>query len=182
MAKLYEFGKAGPSVPFIANEGNMTIVMGDTVEGVIPVPSFASPLVQQDGLTPGVYVKLTNDFEVSKCAAGDPACIGKTKDRPQWKGQQPTASANWGAYTPRMVTVELFCQKVTMVNLEPLNLAIAYGNPIKRGATTAQRFDLSGTVLSPVATSTIALQSAAASSGAFTLGGQIAVMIGVYTV
>jgi hypothetical protein len=175
MAKLYEFGKFGPWVPFIANEGNMTITMGDTVSGVIPVPSFANPCVQEDGLTPGVYVKLTNDMEVTKCAAGDPACIGKTRDRPQWNGTQPSASANWGSYTPRMVTVELFCNKVTMVNLEAANSAVTYGNYIKRGATTAQRFDKSAT-----ATQMIALQSAAANSGAFVLGGQIAVMMGAY--
>ena len=176
MAKLYEFGKFGPQVPFIANEGNLTMVVGDGIGGVMLTPTFANPCVQEDGLTPGVYVKLTADMEVTKCAADDSACIGKTVDRPQWvAGQQPTASASYGNFTPRKVTVALFCNKVSMVNLEAANSAITYGNYIKRGATTAQRFDKSST-----ATQMIALQSAAANSGAFVLGGQIAVMFGAY--
>ena len=182
MAKLYEFGRFGPQVPFIANEGNMTITMGDGIGGVMPVPTFANPCVQEDGLTPGVYVKLTGNMEVTKCAAGDAACIGKTVDRPQWMaGQQPSANATWGNFTPRKVTVALFCNKVTMVNLEASNAAISAGDYIKRGASTAQRFDKSVTGQGvAVPTSMIALQGASANTGAFTLGGQIAVMVGAY--
>ena len=177
MTQMREFGKSGPRLTFNANEGNMTMTMGDGIQGMIPVPTFVSPLLQQDGITPGVYVKLTNDMEVALCGPSDPMCIGKTVDHPQWKGQQPIASANYGSFTPRIVTVELFCNKVTMVNLEAANSAITYGNYIKRGATTAQRFDKSAT-----ATAMIALQSASANTGAFTLGGQIAVMFGVSTI
>jgi hypothetical protein len=188
MAALREFGKFGPRLTFNANEGNLTFTTIETVEGIIQGPVFANPLHRQgataSGFTPmpltGVYVKLSNDMEVTACAAGDTNAIGITVDIPQWKGQQPTANATWGNYTPRIVTVELFCQKVGMVNLEPSNLAIVAGNPIKFGASTAQRFDLSGTVATPVATDKIALQSASAGSGAYTIGGQIAVMFGVY--
>ena len=168
MAELREFGKYGPQLTFKANEGNMTVVMGDGIAGVMPLPTFASPLVKADGISAGVFVKLSGDMEVVACAAGDTNCIGITVDRPQFKGMQPTASANWGSYTPRIVTVALFGSKVAMVNLEAANTAVTYGNYIKTGATTAQRFDKSAS-----ATAKIALQSAAANTGAL-----IAVLFG----
>jgi hypothetical protein len=168
MAELREFGKSGPRVTFTANEGNMTITWIDTIAGMIPGPVFQSPLVKSDGITPGVYVKLSDDMEVQACAAGDTDCIGKTVDRPQFKGQQPIASKTWGNYTPRIVTVELFGSAVEMVDLEAANTAVTFGNYIKPGATTAQKFDKSST-----ATNKIALESAGASSGA-----KIAVLFG----
>jgi len=155
MAELPSYGDLGRKLPFKCNEGNMTIQTGSPVGGDVKVPVFANPLEDGD------WVTLTDDNEVTKATKDSTELIGQVVGTPQWKGRQPTASATWGNYEPRRVTVDLLGKAVRTVQLEAANTAVAAGESIKIGATTAQRFDKASAL-----NTTRALVGAGASSGA----------------
>lgn len=164
MAEIAKYGRLGVRLPFKCNEGNMTIVTGRTIGGDLPVPTFANPIEDGD------WVKLTADWEITKCAASDTEVLGQVIGRPEFEGQQPTASKTWGNYDPRVVDVDCMAQAVRSVELEATNTEITIGNSVKPGTTTAQKFDKDAT-----ANMTKALAAAAGSSGA-----TIPVLFGYY--
>lgn len=155
MAKLYTFGKLGPVLTFKAKEGDLSIQKIRTVGGNIPGPVFTAPIEV------GTYVKLVGDMEVGPCTKTDTECIGIVVDDPEFKGQQPTTAAAYGAYEQRQCGVELFGKAVRMVLLEAANTEVDFGNSVKFGTTTDQRFDKAAAL-----NTTRVLSGAAASSGA----------------
>lgn len=155
MAKLYNYGRLGPIVPFKAKEGDLSIQTINTIGGDIPGPVFTAPL------TVGMYVKLVGDMEVGPCVKTDVECIGIVADKPEFKGQQPVAAASYGSYEQRQCGVELFGKAVRMVPLEAANSKIDAGNSVKFGATTNQKFDKAAAL-----STNRVLSGAAATSGA----------------
>ena len=154
MAIIKNMGSFGVTDTFNLNEGNMTMETVSAVGGDITKPKYASRM------TKGVFVKVTGDFTVSACAAGD-AYHGILETTPKTV-KEPTESANWGSYTPRRGSINTIFKKIKTVQLEAANSAITAGDYIKVGATTAQTFD-KGTSSNGLG---IALQAASASSGA----------------
>lgn len=160
MAELRKFGKLGPRLTFKCNEGNLTIETIDIVGGEIPGPIFTNPIRDK------MWVKLSDDMEIEPCTKTDSDVLGQVIGKPQWKGQMPTADAVWGAYEPRIVTVELMGSRVDMLQLEANNAEILAGDSVIPGATTDQTWDLSIEQAAKVANQTLVLSGAAAASGA----------------
>ena len=154
MAIVKNMGSFGVTDTFNLNEGNVTMETVSAVGGDITKPKYASRM------TKGVFVKITGDWTVSACSAGD-SFHGILETNPRTV-EEPTADASWGSYTPRRGSINTIGKKIKTVQLEAANSAITAGDYIKVGATTAQRFDKG-------ASNThcgIAIESASASSGA----------------
>ncbi len=165
MAELPNQGQLGTRFTFKCKEGDVTIETGSPVGGEIQIPVFSAPIHDGD------WVKLVGDRLIAPCAASDPETIGQVVGTPSyWNTNQPTADATWGHYEPRRVTVECMCKGIRTVQLEPANTAVTYGQMVKFGATTAQRFDKA-----TVENGTRVIVGAGASSGA-----KIPVMFGFY--
>ena len=160
MAERRVFGKYGPRLTFKCNEGNMTIVTIDTVQGEIPGPTFADPVEN------GMYVTLDGDMQIAPYdGAADTVMLGKVVGKPQFKGQQPTESANWGDYEPRIVTVEVMGSKVDMVKLANNSKAIVAGQSVTPDAVEPQAWKLNeSAVPAAEANNTLALVGAEADS------------------
>ena len=154
MAIVKNMGSFGVTDTFSLNEGNVTMETVSAVGGDITKPKYASRM------TKGLFVKITGDWTVSACTAGD-AYHGILETNPRTV-KEPTANASWGSYTPRRGSINTIFKKIKTVKLEAANSAITAGDYIKVGATTAQCFD-KGTSSNAIG---IAIESASASSGA----------------
>ena len=154
MAIIKNVGSFGVTDSFNLNEGNMTMETVSAVGGDITKPKYASKMSK------GIFVKVTGDWTVSACAAGD-AFHGVLESSPKTV-EEPTESANWGSYTPRRGSINTVFRKIKTVKLEAANTAVSAGDYIKVGASTAQCFD-KGTSSNAIG---IALEAATASSGA----------------
>lgn len=154
MAIVKNVGSLGVTDTFNLNEGNATIETVSAVGGDITKPKYSARMSK------GIFVKVTGDWTVSACTAGD-AFHGILESNPRTV-KEPTEAANWGSYTPRRGSINTIFKKIKTVQLEAANTAVSAGDYIKVGATTAQRFD-KGTSSNAIG---IAIEGATASSGA----------------
>lgn len=148
-------GSFGVTHAFPVKEGNLTMTTSQGVGGDITRPVLASPVNKGDAL------KIVGDRLFGPVAAGDEP-IGFAAAEPNDWTVEPTADAVDGAYDRRECSIEFRGHKILTVKLEAANSAITANDPIKVGATTAERYD-KGTSSNKIA---IALEGAAANSGA----------------
>ena len=153
--ELENKGSYGVVHIFEAKQGNRTISTIVDGTGKHTGPAYANEIHQGD------RVKITGPNQVEKCAAGD-AAIGIAFADYEHEGAVPKTAANWGSYTNNCyVRVEVGARVIKTVPLEATNSAVSAGNYIKVGTTTPGCYDKSSS-----ATDAIALEDAAANSGA----------------
>jgi len=154
--KEYNYGETGPSITFKALEGNVTIAEVQTPGGAFGGAVFTKQIKAGD------LVTVAGPMSVKKAESGDTApLIGVAVTEPYFKGKAPTGDANQGEYEPRRVTVQLFAAAVRMITLTSGNSAITPGDYLEPTSTNPQVFNKAS-----ANTRIIALESAAASSGA----------------
>ena len=148
-------GSYGVTDFFEAKQGNRTINTIRDYRGKASGPVYANEIHQGD------RVKISGPNQVEKCGAGD-AAFGIAIADYDHEGAIPKTAANWGSYENNCyVKVETGARVIKTVKLEAANTAISAGNYIKVGTTTAGCYDKSSS-----ATDAIALEDAAANSGA----------------
>jgi len=165
---MVKIGEYGPVIEGLAKEGNLTMVKSAQIGGSQSVPTVASPIEKGMAVKVSGYDADEQAPIFEACSAGD-AIHGYAYNDPEFD-IEPTANANDGYYKRRKFSVELRGKVVETVKLEAANSAVAVGNYIKPGATTANTYDKDTN-----ATTAIALQPATASSGA-----KIDVLFGFY--
>lgn len=154
--ELENKGTYGVTQMFEAKQGNRTISTIVDGTGKHTGPAYANEIHEGD------RVKISGPNQVEKCAAGD-AAIGIAIADYDHEGAIPRDAANWGSYENNCyVRVETGARVIKSVKLEASNSKIVAGDYIKVGTTTPGCYDKSSG-----ATDAIALEDAAANSGAF---------------
>ena len=107
MSKELNYGKT-PVVPFLAKEGDISIVKTQTAAGTISGPSVASPL------TKGAAVELDSDMTVKAYNSG--LFIGFVYNEGKWVNGEPRTAKNQSAAVSagnlREVGIETIFKKV----------------------------------------------------------------------
>ena len=153
--ELENKGTYGVTQMFEAKQGNRTISTIVDGTGKHTGPAYANEIHEGD------RVKISGPNQVEKCAAGD-AAIGIAIADYDHEGAVPRDAANWGNYENNCyVRVETGARVIKSVKLEASNSKIVAGDYIKVGTTTPGCYDKSSG-----ATTAIALEDAAANSGA----------------
>lgn len=169
MVELPDFEPGTTNIPFFLEEGDLTVDTDDIHDnGEGNGYSFSARIRKGDT----VVLYTSADRTASKGAAGITEVLGEVIDRPRWVGNKPTSSQSSGNYPRRVATVKVKGSAVQSVPLEAANTAIAVGQSVKPGATTAGKYDLYHATNK---NNTRAIQSAGASSG-----GKIGVIFGFY--
>lgn len=153
--ELENKGTYGVTQMFEAKQGNRTISTIVDGTGKHTGPAYANEIHEGD------RVKISGPNQVEKCAAGD-AAIGIAIADYDHEGAIPRDAANWGSYENNCyVRVETGARVIKSVKVEASNSKIVAGDYIKVGTTTPGCYDKSSG-----ATTAIALEDAAANSGA----------------
>ena len=153
--ELENKGTYGVTQTFEAKQGNRTISTIVDGTGKHTGPAYANEIHEGD------RVKISGPNQVEKCAAGD-AAIGIAIADYDHEGAIPRDAANWGSYENNCyLKVETGARVIKSVKLEASNSKIVAGDYIKVGTTTPGCYDKSSG-----ATTAIALEDAAANSGA----------------
>ena len=153
--ELENKGTYGVTQMFEAKQGNRTISTIVDGTGKHTGPAYDNEIHEGD------RVKISGPNQVEKCAAGD-AAIGIAIADSDHEGAIPRDAATWGNYENNCyVRVETGARVIKAVKLEASNSKIVAGDYIKVGTTTPGCYDKSSG-----ATTAIALEDAAANSGA----------------
>lgn len=153
--ELENKGTYGVTQMFEAKQGNRTLSTIVDGTGKHTGPAYANEIHEGD------RVKISGPNQVEKCAAGD-AAIGIAIADYDHEGAIPRDAANWGSYENNCyVRVETGARVIKSVKVEASNSKIVAGDYIKVGTTTPGCYDKSSG-----ATTAIALEDAAANSGA----------------
>ena len=107
--------------PFLAKEGDITMVKTQTATGTIKGPSVASPLSKGD------LVEITADLTVTALSTG--VCIGTVYNEGKWVNGEPRSAMNQSSAVSagalREVGIETFFKKIMTV---PATGTVAAGN------------------------------------------------------